>query len=383
MLRNFFAIFCLLFSSLQANAEVDNWRGYVNFTVLNSFSSAKFRGVDKNEIDYTRQGHLGLQYNRSLSEDLRFTAQLIGSGSDNYEAKFDWMLLNWKVNNKLTVLLGKQKYPLYMLSDRLSVGYTYTTLLPSITVYGAEPLRNFNGFLIEYDFLKGSSTLNQLILELYAGNASVFTQSAGRFDGEDIIFEMKGDLKYLHGANIIFRSEKSLARLAYSRLKSEVDIILDTVSAPFEVSLNGVTFLSSTVTRSAIPLHGDYSFYSVGFNHQIGRHLFVESEYVSTIFEFKNSLSSTTSDPQQNYYVVLGLSLNEMDTVYTSYGKSSSDDVKNRFEYQSVGVNKLLTNNIRAKLELLRVVVMNGNEPYSDEVKSDEWMFAAGVAAIF
>lgn len=374
-------ILITLLSPLGVSAVSIDWKGYATINALQNTAKSNFLGVNKREPNFTNFSRVGIQAWADLGNDFHFASQIRGTGASNFDASFDWMLIRWNPLDWLNVLIGKQKYPLFMVSDRLDIGYTYAWLIPPVAVYGAEPLRNFTGALIEANLLRNVSFTNELIFEIYTGNAGISGESQGDVLGSGDLIQIKGRLQYLHGANLTLRNDDFTFRLAYSQLNSQADVIVQSAGTPNPFTLNGVTFQLANVTTSLIPLHGNYRYMSAGFNSNLPK-LLAAFEITNTRFDFETSSHSTTVDPVTAYYLTVGPKFDKW-TPYYTFSKSDTKSHSTEFELQALGANYLINLNVKAKVEVMRVQSVHGNNPFSGPTNGPQWVLGAGLATVF
>lgn len=379
MLRFLLIINSLLFFSTSVFAQeqtVVKWRGFVNLVALQDFSDHNFLRLEK-EVSFNRFTTVGLQANADLAPNMQFVSQIIGKGTDNFEAKFDWMLIRYSPTDKFNILLGKQKYPIWLASDRLDVGSTYPWLIPPTAVYGAEPLRNFNGVLVESTLYRATESLQEVVLELYGGNAAINTESQNNSIGITDI-ETKGGLSNLRGANLIYRDENINFRFAYSALHSDIDYLISATSGT--VFLPGIPFPMTGVETGLFPIHGEYELYSAGLEMNSDKYLFM-TEYARTRFAWENTFG-IQADPTEAYYVTAGQKFEKITPFYT-YSKSQTKSHSSRYDIQTLGTVYSVNDHTKFKTELKRSHVQKGTTPFATAPTHPEWAIGVGLTAVF
>lgn len=352
------------------------WRGFVNLIVLQDFSDHNLLQLD-HETNFTRFSAVGLQANAQLAPDMQFVTQVIGKGTNNFEATFDWMLLRYSPTDKTNIFLGKQKYPIWMVSDRLDVGYTYPWLVPPIAVYGAEPFRNFTGLLIESSLYRSTDSLREIILEVYGGNAALNRESQANNLGISNI-EYSGGLSHLRGVNLIYRDETLTFRLAYSALQSNIDLMITATSGT--VFLPGLPIPLTGVQSGQLALHGDYELYSAGLELNSAQYLLM-SEYARTRFDWDNDFGFQ-ADPTEAYYITVGQKFEKL-TPFYSFSKHQTKSHSRRYDIQTLGSTYTLNDHTKFKVELKRSHVQKGTTPFATAPTEPEWAFGAGLTAVF
>ena len=96
----------------------------------------------------------GLQVRGDVSDKLSATAQLVGRGSDDYDASFEWAYMTYVVNNNVSISAGRIRLPLFKYSASLDVGYSYHWLTPPDSVYGID-FNNIDGVRLDYSTYSG------------------------------------------------------------------------------------------------------------------------------------------------------------------------------------------------------------------------------------
>lgn len=96
----------------------------------------------------------GLQVRGDVSDKLSATAQLVGRGSDDYDASFEWAYMTYVVSNNVSISAGRIRLPLFKYSASLDVGYSYHWLTPPDSVYGID-FNNIDGVRLDYSAYSG------------------------------------------------------------------------------------------------------------------------------------------------------------------------------------------------------------------------------------
>jgi hypothetical protein len=96
----------------------------------------------------------GLQVRGEVSEKLSATAQLVGRGSEDYSADFEWAYMTYALNHTTNISAGRLRVPLFKYSSSLDIGYAYHWLTPPDAVYGID-FNNIDGVRIDYSNYSG------------------------------------------------------------------------------------------------------------------------------------------------------------------------------------------------------------------------------------
>jgi hypothetical protein len=95
-------------------------------------------GVDSN---------LGLQADYTINSWLSVTAQGLvrKDAEDDFGAELSWAFAKAKINDELSVRVGRIGLPVFMISDYRNVGYANTFLRPPVELYSQVPFGSVNG----------------------------------------------------------------------------------------------------------------------------------------------------------------------------------------------------------------------------------------------
>ncbi|WP_426112124.1 hypothetical protein [Massilia sp. PWRC2] len=110
-------------------------------------------GVDSN---------FGVQANSTLNSWLSATVQGLvrKDGEDDFGAELAWAFLKAKVNDKLSLRVGRMGLPVFLISDYRNVGYANTMLRPPAEVYTQVPLNSFDGIDATWQESVGNTSLS-------------------------------------------------------------------------------------------------------------------------------------------------------------------------------------------------------------------------------
>ena len=129
---------------------------------VNGFANAGYAWVDSDETylfadkdgSFNESSHFGLQMRFSPNEDIpiSFVMQLLAKGRFQWEVDADWAFINWQVNEKIGINLGRVKTPFFLISEAYDVGITYPWILPPEEIYGFAnvPFTSVTGLSVDY-----------------------------------------------------------------------------------------------------------------------------------------------------------------------------------------------------------------------------------------
>lgn len=119
-------------------------------------------GIYENRgIDVGPDSRLGLQGTATFSKDLSATGQVVARGALDGQVDLEWVYGSYKLNNQVTLQLGRKRLPLFYYSESQDVGVSYPWVHLPPQLYGWE-IVNYNGVNVLYQDQWGgwSSSLN-------------------------------------------------------------------------------------------------------------------------------------------------------------------------------------------------------------------------------
>ena len=78
-----------------------------------------------NRADFQTDSLYAVQFRADMTEGMSATAQVIGKGAENFDAKISWAYFTYQLNDSWSVKAGRQRLPYFLYSDFLDVGYAY------------------------------------------------------------------------------------------------------------------------------------------------------------------------------------------------------------------------------------------------------------------
>ncbi|MEJ2418155.1 MAG: hypothetical protein P8Y45_14750 [Exilibacterium sp.] len=126
---------------------------------------------------------IGLQIHAALSQGLNATAQIKGTGANNFNADLEWAFLTYELSEHMTLQAGRMRLPLFFYSDFLDVGYAYHWIRPPTAVYRL-PISSYEGASIKF---KGGLGPWDSALRVYGGNGISENALLGDFNARDML----------------------------------------------------------------------------------------------------------------------------------------------------------------------------------------------------
>ena len=108
-------------------------------------------GTVTEDIGFDRDSRIGVQIRADVNERIGVTTQFLGRARrENYDAFFDWGYIDYRLTETLTVRGGKHKFPTFLVSDFIEVGYAYPWIRPPEEVYFGNPITTMSGLMVVY-----------------------------------------------------------------------------------------------------------------------------------------------------------------------------------------------------------------------------------------
>lgn len=169
-----------VFTALFSSAAVANLH-------INGFASIKgglSTGSDKtlygytNELDFKNESLFAIQVRSDLGERLSVTAQVMGRGSNDFDAQFEWAFLTYELSENMRLNAGRLRTPFYRYSDFMDVGFAYDWLRVPQGVYGLG-FNNVEGVSLYHTGQLGDfDSTAQLIYGSFSGDITLAGNSA-------------------------------------------------------------------------------------------------------------------------------------------------------------------------------------------------------------
>lgn len=101
--------------------------------------------------------NLGLQATYQINDWLSGTAQVLTrkNTSPTFTTDLTWAFLKAKVNDEVSVRVGRVVPAIFLISDYQNVGYANTMMRPPIEMYGQAPIENVDGADVNYQHAFG------------------------------------------------------------------------------------------------------------------------------------------------------------------------------------------------------------------------------------
>lgn len=242
------AVATLLISTatgLQAIENI-NFNGFMTVGATKSDSSVDSQnGNITDDVGFDQDTRIGIQVSADINDRMSVTAQLLGSNreEDNFDTFFDWGYINYSLSEDTNIRGGKIKFPTFLISDYIEVGYAYPWIRPPSEVYDSNPITAITGVDVLYRAGLGPA---DLLIQPYFGTANdqdalvpqevlpALGKAPGSVEYEDF------DAKNMAGINLALSNDYGTIRAGY--LQTEVS------ASSFGVDDEDVTFWSVGAT---------------------------------------------------------------------------------------------------------------------------------------
>lgn len=242
------ALAAFLISSASVTQAIENieFNGFTTVGGTRSDSSVDSQnGNISDDVGFDQDTRIGLQVSADINAQMSVTAQLLGTNreEDNFDTYFDWGYINYSLTEDTDIRGGKIKFPTFLVSDYIEVGYAYPWIRPPVEVYDSNPITAITGVDVLYRAGLGSL---DLLVQPYFGTANdedalvpqevlpALGKAPGSVEYEDF------DAKNMAGINVALSNEYGTLRAGYLQTEVSAD--------SFNVDDEDVTFWSVGAT---------------------------------------------------------------------------------------------------------------------------------------
>lgn len=175
----------LMFAASSADAQV-RVSGFGQVVAGTTTDAGTTLGGYDDDLDFKQDSLFAVQVSTDLNDRVSAVGQIVARGEDDFDADFAWAYVGIKLNDELSLTLGRQRTAFFRYSDFLDVGYAYPWISPQRAVYNLS-FNNADGASLAWNRALGS----------WFSQAKLFY---GQFDG-DIGGSDKGQLDQFTGAS--------------------------------------------------------------------------------------------------------------------------------------------------------------------------------------
>ena len=292
----------LLFNRYVYPAEIKT-SGFSTAAVSISNNDAKYDYEINERPDFIHLSRMGLNFSSKLSKKWFFSIQMLAkswpSESKDFNLKLDWAFGTYKLLDNLHFKVGKQKFPIWLISSHYDVGFLYPWVRPPPEVYSINSFRTLHGFSSEYYHnVAGFRLKTELLYGQAPGKAKVADTS---------VYE--GTAKGMYGVTLAISDDNYTFRGAYAKT-THADLVM-TTSSGTSPSLSEYEFISAGTKIDVMNFffYGEYAqgkikdlqdltgaYGTIGYNYKIfSPHLTLATYEVHVLHE--RTLSTIYSAP--------------------------------------------------------------------------------------
>lgn len=146
----------LFVTPAMAEVQINGFANLIGGMTLDDGES--LYGYD-DDFSFDPASVFGLQVRADVSDKLSATAQLVGRGSEDYDADFEWAYMTYNLSDTTNISAGRLRMPLFKYSASLDIGYSYHWITPPNSVYGVD-FNNIDGVRVDYSNYSGDWEYN-------------------------------------------------------------------------------------------------------------------------------------------------------------------------------------------------------------------------------
>ncbi|VAW73445.1 hypothetical protein MNBD_GAMMA15-1289 [hydrothermal vent metagenome] len=142
----------------------------VGAAVSNSNTTTQ-NGNISDDVGFEEDTRVGVQISADINKRMSVTAQLLGASDQGqaFDAKFDWGYVSYSLSENIDLRGGKIKFPTFLISEYIEVGYAYPWIRPPAEVYSSNPITAITGADLLLRMRVGDG---DLLLQPYFGTAN-------------------------------------------------------------------------------------------------------------------------------------------------------------------------------------------------------------------
>lgn len=209
------ALFIGMFMSAQVFAAADlDIRGFSTAGFSVTDSDQIYLGSDKDGTfnESTLLG-LNLKFSPNKNVPIKFFTQLVAQGSDDWSVGVEWGYISWALAHNFNITLGRERAPLFMISETYHVGQTYPWIRPPEEIYGDfnVPLDSLEKIALDYTVELDNWSFNT---EIFIGDGTLEAPLAG--------ISVSGEVNKTWGA--IFTANSDNLELRFAAIGVNIDL---------------------------------------------------------------------------------------------------------------------------------------------------------------
>ena len=268
------------------------------------------------KTNYLADTVFGLQLDSLLSNEARFSAQLVAKDKSNsFNLEAEWLFISYQLSQNYELRAGRLRIPLFLTSETILVGQSYNWVRPPLELYTLDSgLSQYNGFSTIHSVVLGQASIET---EFYIG------QTVGEINILGLDAEFSSD--HLYGAQFSYSTDNLIFRASRAEFTANIAGLALSTSASFSV------------------LGGSYLYGNWGVVSEVGR---MKTE----------GLGRTTA-----YYLTLFYNYDRIMPLFT-YGanKTSLSSASHKGDSLSLGVKYNFNETASMKTEVLYGELLDG-----------------------
>ena len=202
------------------------------------------------EASLTRLSRLGLVLEKRLDARWELAAQLLAK---DQQISADWAFLSYYPVTNLTLRLGRQKMPIWLISDHIDVGHTYPWVSPPGEVYRLNPINSLNGLGATYRLPLGAYAV---VLDGFISGSAPQEYNLTSLNSDE--HTNSATVRNYASANLTLESDSFTLRFAYAKARTSVStdqFKIDKLFASFytagiKANYKGALFLAEYAANS-------------------------------------------------------------------------------------------------------------------------------------
>jgi hypothetical protein len=150
------------------HAKMPATDGLASKLKIDGFVSAGFGIMEDDDFSYDRiaetgsfdaDGVMGLQVEGRVNDTTRGVVQLVGrSNEEDFDITAEWAYVGLKLTDNGELRVGQQRFPFFLMSEYIEVGYAYPWAKPPVEVYVPGMPSSYNGVSWHQDIEAGDFT---------------------------------------------------------------------------------------------------------------------------------------------------------------------------------------------------------------------------------
>jgi hypothetical protein len=291
-------------------------------TTINGFASIKAgvtSGSDEtlygysDNVDFKNGSLFAVQIKSDLGDKLSVTGQILGRGSDDFNAQFEWLYVSYQLSDNLTLNAGRIGVPFFKYSDFKDVGYAYAWNITPQSVYSGVGFDNVEGASLYYTTQLGSF---DAAMQLLYGSSS----------NKDMIFDQPASSEYDNVLSLNIELTKDWYSFRAAYVQGDISVSANAFD-PLFVTLNNLGSPALQALASELDFDEDKgTFYGVGVTLEPGNW--------NVVFEYNDiGIERSFYSDRTNYFLSVGYRFDAIQpyVIFENEDHKSKDEIYQPF----------------------------------------------------